>query len=173
MTAPFSSRPKMRQALRRVLVLSLPLAVNVLVWRGLVAPSQHRRDTLRQALMATEIKPALESALVQSHETLAAWQATTFTASDPAAVMQTLQRLAGRHGVQIKTLEGGSQQMEAAATMPLDLEVTGRFNRLARWLSDVERCAGLQVESWTIAPGVESGQPHELTIKLTAQLGAA
>ena len=172
MTAQAASRTAVRQALSWALMLSLPLAVNLAVWRGLWVPQQRHRQAIRQALVATEVQPTLESALAEGHRLLLAWKATAFTTSDPAAVMQTIQRLAGRNGVQIKTLEGGSQQMAAGATMPLELELTGRFNRLAHWLSDVERCAGLQIDTLALTPDPEPGQLHRLTVKLTANLRA-
>lgn len=167
-----SVRAALRQALPLALMLSLPLAVNLLVWRGVLVPQQRHRQALRQALAATEVKPALETALGEGHQLLAAWKATGFSASDPAAVMQTIQRLAGRHGLQIKELHGGSQHA-AGETMPLELEVAGRFSKLAHWLSDVEQCAGLHIDTWTLTPGPEPGAPHRLTIKLTANLRAA
>ena len=173
MTPPASSRTALRQVLPWALALSLPLAANLLVWRGVLVPQQRHRQAIRQALTAIEVKPTLESTLAQGHQFLAAWRATQFSTADPAAVMQTIQRLAGRHGLQIKELEGGPQQLSVGATMPLELEVTGWFGKLAHWLSDVEQCAGLQVDTWTLKPGLEPGQLHRLTVKLTANLRAA
>ena len=168
-----ASRTALRRALPLALMLSLPLAVNLAVWRGVLVPQQRHRQAIRQALAATEVQPVLESALVEGHQLLAAWKTTGFSASDPAAVMQEIQRLAGRHGLRIKELHGGLQQIGVGTTMPLELEVTGRFSKLAHWLSDVESCAGLQVDTWTLAPGSEPGGQHRLTIKLTADLRAA
>ena len=173
MTAQAASRTALRRTLSWALVLSLPLAVNLAVWRGVLAPQQRHRQAIRQALVAVEVKPTLESALAEGHRLLLAWKATEFTTSDPAAVMQAIQRLAGRHGLQIKELHGGPQQLSAGATMPLELEVTGRFGKLAHWLSDVEQCAGLHIDTWTLSPGPEPGQVHRLTVKLTANLRAA
>ena len=171
MTSPYASRTF--QALPWAFALSLPLAVNFLLWRGLLVPQQRHRQAIQQALVATEVKPALESALTKGHQMLAAWKATTFTTSDPAEVMQTIQRLAGRHGLRIKELHGGAQQTDAGATMPIELEATGRFGKLAHWLSDVEQCAGLRIDAWTLTPGPEPEQLHRLTIKLTATLRVA
>ena len=168
-----ASRTALRRVLSWALVLSLPLAVNLAVWRGLLVPQQRHRHTIRQALVATEVQPTLESALTGGHRILAAWKATGFSASDPAAVMQEIQRLAGRHGLRIKELHGGPEQMGAGTTMPLELEVTGRFSKLAHWLSDVESRAGLQIDTWMLTPGSEPGGQHRLTIKLTADLRAA
>ena len=162
----------LRQAPRWVFVWSVPLAVNLAIWRGVLVPQQRHRQAIQQALATTEIKPSLEAALTEGRALLGAWQATEFTASDPSAVMQTIERLAGRHGLHIKELHSGSQQA-AGATMPLELEVTGRFSKLAHWLSDVERSAGLQIDTWALTPSTEPGEPHRLTIKLTATLRTA
>ena len=173
MSARAAFRPALRGVLSWAFVLSLPLAANLAAWHGVLAPQQRHRQAIQQALAATEVQPTLESALTEGHQILAEWKAAGFSTSDPAAVMQAIQRLAGRHGLQIKELHGGSQQTGAGTTMPLELEVTGRFGKLAHWLSDVESCAGLQVDTWTLTPDSEPGQPHRLTVKLTADLRAA
>jgi len=111
---------------------------------------------------------------------LADWRRSSFTSDDPAAVMQAVERLAGRHHVQLKQLSavGTTASAEHATgsangVIPVEVEATGRFNQLAHWMSDVEARSGLQMDSWELAPIKTAEQSYRLTVRMTAFLQGA
>ncbi len=156
------------------IVLIVPLVINLLVWYGLVRPQQRALENWQETHSAAAMKPKLETLLAQSQQLLSQWTQTSFSQADPAAVMQTIQRLAGVYHLQVKELTTTSAQpVGGSATMPLELEVLGSYHKLARWMGDVESQAGLQIDSWTITPGHEPGEPHHLSVHMTALLQRA
>ena len=173
-----------------VALLAVPLVVNGIIWTTTVIPQQAQLAAWRDTQRLATVKPALESALSESHRMLVDVERTGFASDDPSSVMQAVQRLAGLHRVQIKEVSAQGQQARARqgkdqvaraadrsipgfAAMPMDLQVSGHFSKLGRWISDVEAQSGLQIESLAITAGKEPGEPHQLTIHLTAFLREA
>lgn len=164
-------------------ILTIPLLINLSVLVVLVMPQQASLAQWRQAQSLKQLKPNLEALLAKSDRAIQNWQRTGFTAADPAAVTQTVKRLADQCHIQVQELSTSSQHgrndesaktkiVHGFTTMPLELEATGSFNKLARWMGEIEAVSGLQIENWTLGGG-ESGKPHRLTIKLTAWLKSA
>ena len=161
-------------------VVIIPLAVNVAVWRALVVPQQVTLRAWQNAQVLTELQPKLEALLSDSRQTLTEWRRTTFASDDPSAVMQVVQRLAGHHHVELKQLSASGAVVSAAhaalpsqGAVPMEVEATGRFGQLARWLSEVETQSGLQVDAWDLAPAKAADQSYRLTVKLTGFLREA
>ena len=153
-----------------------PLLVNLLVWAAVVAPQRRALQTWRETSRLSKLKPQFETLLTQSHQVLAQWRQTSFTKEDPSAVMQDLRRLAGKHHVQIQELNSMASSASVAAgssSMPLELNVTGRFSTLAHWMSEIENQGGFLVESWTLAPESEAAGQCQLSVKMTAFLREA
>ena len=174
MTRDTRPRGTLRSLGRRAALLAVPLALNLVIYAGAVRPLQASVTTSRQARRLNTLRPALESAVTESSHILALWRRTGFSASDPSAVMETLRQLATTHGVHIATLDSGAQTTAGGTSMPLELEVSGRFGRLAHWLGDLETRSGFRIESWAFARnGQEARDPERLTIKLTALLRGA
>jgi len=161
--------------------VAIPLAVNIAVWRVLVVPQQASLRAWRNTRVLTELQPKLAALLSQAHQTLAEWQRTSFASNDPSAVMQAVRQLAGRHHVEVRELNVSGAAAPTAehgalpvkGTVPIEFEATGRFNRLARWMSDVERQSGLQVDAWELTPATAADQSCRLTVKMTAFLQGA
>ena len=169
-----------------IALLAVPLVVNGVIWTTMVVPQRTQLTAWRDTQRLTKIKPTLESALSESHRMLVDVERTGFASDDPSAVMQAVQRLAGLHRVQIKEVSAQGQQARTAQTaksadhsipgfaaMPMDLQVTGHFSKLGRWISAVEAQSGLQIDSLAITAGKEPGEPHQLTVHLTAFLREA
>ena len=173
MTSGMRQRETARSLGRKVALLALPLALNLVIYAGAVQPLQAKVTTSHQVRLLNALKPALESSLTESSQILAAWRRSGFSTSDPSAVMQMLRQLAATHGVHIATLDSGAQTTAGGTSMPLELEVSGRFGRLAHWLGDLETRSGFRIESWAFARGQEARDPERLTIKLTALLRGA
>ena len=156
--------------------MAAPLAVNLAVWALLVAPAQRRVAASRSARSLLELKPQLESLLRRSNQLLMSWDRTVRTGDDPAASTALLERLADQHHLQLTKLSGRQSRSEgtgaSASTMPVELEVVGRFSKLARWLGDVEAQPGLRIESWNMTPGGQFGGPAHATVKLSTMGGA-
>ena len=166
-------------------LLAIPLLVNGLLWHLLVRPEQATLQSLRDAHTLTALRPKLEALLAESHQLVTEWQRTSFSAGDPSTPMQTIQRVAGLHRVKIEQITAMGQAAAQAptgqtqsspvpgyTTMPIELEVIGRFSKLAHWMSAIESQAGLQVDSWMITPGTGSNNAHRLHVALTALLRA-
>jgi hypothetical protein len=174
-------------------LLAIPLIVNSAIWMSSVVPQQAKLQEWRDTQALTELMPKLNGLLRESYQLVMGRKHTNFTREDPSVVMQTVQRLAEAHRVQIKELQTKGQQakgrqkkgpmivkgetiaqakgvLSGFSTMALNLEVTGHFNKLAHWISDIEAQSGLQVDSWTLTPGEAPNTPHQLTVTLTAFL---
>ena len=162
-------------------VIMIPLAANALVWRAFVVPQQAGLRASRTTRVLTELQPKLAALISETHQTLAQWQQTSFASDDPSAVMQAVRQLAGRHHVDVRELALSSVATPSAergtssvgSTIPIEFEAVGRFNHLARWMSDVERQSGLQVDSWNLTPATAADQSCRLTVKMTAFLQGA
>ena len=163
-------------------VIVLPLLINGIVWAMLVVPQQRVLRGWRDAQAVAAFKPKLEALLVDSHRTLMDWERTSFVASDSSAVTQAVQRIAGRHRIQVTGIEtktgtgkidGKTERVAGYSTVAIEVRATGHFSKLAQWLSELETQSGLQVDSWTITGAGEPGQPHELTVSLIALLREA
>ena len=181
MNAPrISVRILMQSYGRWALVFAVPLLANLLLWRVLVEPQRASVGNARDAQAIATLKPQLESLTNQSRQLRAqSGQSaqSAFAQDDPSSVMQMVQRLAARHHVAVKELTSKGQtektpgrSIAGYSTVPLDLQVSGRFNQLARWMSAVESQPGLQVESWTLSPGKDAADATTLTVALSAFL---
>ena len=54
--------------------------------------------------------------------------------------------------------------------MSMDLEVRGSFSKLLRWMNEVEKQTGLEIDSWKIISGENPGDPHKLTVNVSVFL---
>ncbi len=159
--------------------LIVPVALNVWLWRAIVAPQQRESQTWRDTEIFLTWKPKLTGSITESHRLVMDWQRAVFSSADPSAVMQTLRRLAGEHHVQMDEMNAGvvtrGEPAKAGgfSTMPLELKLIGSFGQLAHWMNAVEQEAGLQLEAWTITGAQEAGSRHQATVKLTALLRGA
>lgn len=163
-------------------LLILPLILNVLLWKSVTLPQQLKLRELRDKQLLIALKPKLEALLLQSRQLLEEKNA-SFMLGDPSAAMQTLERLAGRQQVEIKQIhtknERSSAQTNSQQTKPLlpgfstpsiHMEVTGSFDKLARWVSEVEAEPSLLIDSWILESAKDSRQPHRLIADITVFL---
>ena len=143
-----------------------PVLLNGFLWAGVLTPQQKKLRALQGAYTFVEGKPQLESSLQESDLILEEWEQALFPPGDPSAVTSAVERLARKNHLQIaKVQTKSSTEVEAG--------LTGRFNQLARWISDVEAVPGFQVESWTLKSGKEPEEPLQLDVKVTALLRGA
>lgn len=159
-------------------LLAIPLAANLMIWKLVLVPQQRKLSTWRNEEQLNRLKPKLAELLNESQQVLSDAQRARLDSDDPSAAMQVVQRLAERHRVQIKQLSAEGQgkaerEADGFSTVPINLQVTGRFSKLAHWISEVETQPGLHIDSWHLVPGKEADAPHELTVHLTAFLGGA
>ena len=121
----------------------------------------------------TETRPQLELLIQQGDGILASWKGSAFSRDDVASVSPALQRSSEKHRVLIKQIREGKTPgaVSGPNTRHLEIEAAGRFNKLARWLSDLEGHAGFVVDSWTIASDGGAGGSCKLTMNITAILG--
>ena len=170
MTVRWKSRPSLKGYLPWAALFIAPLLINFLVWAALVRPPQQQRHRWQDARSLAELKPKLDSLLAESHRVLMDAERTGFTSDDPSSVTQAIDRLAGRHRVTLGKIDTKRDQEKARGdtAMSLTVDVRGRFSKLAHWMSEVEAQSGLQIDSWTISAGDKPGDPHTLTVNLTA-----
>ena len=169
----------MKRYLPWAALFAVPLILNGLLWAVLVRPPQQQLHQWRDTEALTELKPRLDSLIAESHRMLMDWERTAFSSDDPAAVTQAIDQLVGRHHVQRAEINTKNDESKGAlggrgaSEMSLTVGVTGRFSKLAHWMSDVEAQSGLQVDSWTLSAGEKPGDLHTLTVNLTAFLRGA
>lgn len=173
MTPPRSLRSVGRSYGTWALVLAVPLLVNGAIWATLVIPQHRQEQSWRSRRMMTELKPKLDTLLDTSSRLVTAAKQSWGDSKDPSAAIQLVQQLADRQHVQLSTLKAERAGAVGAAAA-LDVEASGRFNKLARWLSDVEAQPALLIESWHITPGGQAGEPARATVALaTRSVGQA
>ena len=160
-----------------ILFIAAPLIINGMIWKGFVVPQRTQLLAWHDARSLIGLKPKLTELLAESRRIRMEWAGTAFSKKDYAGVMQTSQQSAGRYGVQVtetRTKGEAVQRESAGQTMiPLELEVTGSFSKLARWMSDVETQEGFQIDSWTLKKASEQAPQLQLSVKMTVYLGGA
>lgn len=160
-----------------------PLCVNSVIWTAFVKSQQQRARTWTRVETLLELKPKFETLLADSHQIVTEWERTGFTKDDPSRVVQTIQRLADQHRIQLEEInakeEPSGRRGQGApavrpitgfATMPITLQAAGRFSKLTHWISDLEASCQLQVDSLTLTTGEDPNGPLQLTVQLTAFL---
>ncbi len=153
--------------------VAAPLIINGLVWKSYVVPQQATLHAWRDAQAVAESRPKLKTLLSESYQLRLNWGKASFTKDYPS-VMQVIQRSAGTHSVQVKETRMKGQQSQGDTekqTIPLELEVTGSFSKLARWMSDIESQYGFRVDSWTLEKSSEASP--QLSVRMTVFTGGA
>ena len=150
--------------------------VNGFVWQTVVLPQKTELGAWQGAKTLAALKPRLKALLAESRQLRVEQAKSELTQKDPQAAMQAIQKSAGQYGVAIKEtrMKGQATPKEAQTAqtaIPLELEVTGSFNKLARWMNDMETEAGFQIDSWSLKPSSTSDRISELSVKLTTFLG--
>ncbi len=178
-------RMKLAASGRWLALLTLPLLVNAGLWLTVVRPQRAALQTARNAQAVTTLKPKLQALVADSDHVMTDLERTDFTSDDPTKVTQAVQQLAGVHRLHVKTITTtGAQDVSIVkkvmphatapsvaglSTLPIDVEVTGSFGKLAHWVSDLETQSGLQVDSWVMRRS-EEGATHScsMMVKLIA-----
>ena len=153
-----------------LVVIAVPLIANGLVAATFVAPQKAKLQAWRDAQTLAAVKPKLKELLTESHRVKIEQLETGVMLQDAQGAMQALQKSAGRNSVQIVETKLPGQGAQSEGTIPLELEVTGAFNKLARWMSEVESQHTFQINSWTLASAQQS-QTLRLSIKMVAFVG--
>jgi len=151
-----------------LIFLAVPLLVNGLVAATFVAPQKVKLQDWRDAKTLAAIKPKLKTLLAESHQVRMEQLEGGTTLQDAQSAMQALQKSAGRNGVQITETRLQGERTQSSGSIPLELEVTGAFNKLARWMSEVESQNTFQINSWTLST---QNQNLRLSIKMNAFVG--
>ena len=177
MKASFNLSTLLRSGGPWILFIAAPLIVNGMIWKGFVVPQRTQLLAWHDAKSLIGLKPKLKELLAESRRIRMEWAGSAFSKKDYAGVMQTIQQSAGRYGVQVTETrtKGAAVQQETAgqSATPLELEVTGSFSKLARWMSDVETQEGFQIDSWTLKRALEQNPQSQLSVKMTVFLGGA
>ena len=146
-----------------VVLFAIPLVVNLALWAIYVSPQKKHLEKVRRSDAMYTLVPKAEGLLKQSHQAIVAWERSGPPTGDASTAIQSIRRLADQHTVQL-----GSLGAERGGNSPLvNVQASGRFSRLARFLSAMERQPGLQVESWSV---VSDGNELKLTAEVTAAL---
>jgi type II secretory pathway component PulM len=156
----------------RLLVLTLvaPLAINAVVWSAVLTPLQANLQRLRNLEAATEMRPQLEKMIRESDGILQTWSTTSFGRDDVAAVSPAIRRSAARQHLTLTDIKESSGGMFTGPNVrSLEVQASGRFNKLARWMSDLEKGAGFVVDSCSMK-GDGTGN-CTMTLRVTAFLG--
>ena len=152
--------------------IAIPLMVNGLVTATLVTPQKVKLQDWRDAKTLAVLKPKLKELLAESRQArMAQVEGGTILLQDAQGAMQSLQKSAGRNNVQITETRMQGEEARSSNSILLELEVTGAFNKLARWMSDVESQSTFQINSWNLKPATD--QPLHLSIKITAFVGGS
>ena len=146
-----------------VVLFAIPLVVNVALWAIYVSPQKKQLENVRRNDAMYTLVPKAERLLKESHQATVAWERSGPPRGDASTAIQSIRRLADQHSVQLRELAA-----ERGSNSPLvNVQASGRFSRLALWLSAMERQPGLQVESWSV---VSDGGELKLTAEVTAVL---
>ena len=154
-----------------VKILVFPLLVNAGLWLVALLPAQAWLERLRGALAAADLKPSLESSLGESDQILNAWKQRPSWEGDSYAPKETLQRLALSQHIQVVSMKANPSTGQSAVgdrTVDLEADCTGPFNKLARWIRNIEEDDRFRIDSWEFRAGENAEQPTRLSVKMTA-----
>ena len=161
--------------------LVAPVLVNVFVDQSFVSPQRARLRGMEETKKITVLKPKLEVHLAETNQLLSGWDKSIFTKEDPSRAMQVIQKLGAESHVEIQEIRSkgqkfsekkaeGSQTLSGYSQMSMDLEVRGSFSKLLRWMNEVEKQTGLEIDSWKMISGENPGDPHKLTVNVSVFL---
>ena len=154
-----------RQYVRWLVVGGILLLVNAAAWKILYRPSQARLRQLQNAESLLKLKPRLQSLIHEGREILGGWEKKNPLRPDPDSTFQEMKRLANEGHVRIqesrfvdtpKETGASGLNMSSAARASLTVEATGSYHALGRWLAQLERQAGIQIDRCLIVPSVAS-----------------
>ena len=155
------------------LLLVVPLTVNAVVWGIFCAPLQLKLHKLQNLDAAIENRPELEKLIQQSNEMLNTGKESGSTKSGAALVSPAVQRLAAKHRLQLKEIRESKPagSPSGPSIRLLEISASGRFSKLALWMSDLENSPGFIVDSCRFESDSTPAGTCSLTLKVTAALG--
>ena len=157
--------------------LAAPVLINVFMDQSFVSPQRARLRGMEETEKITVLKPKLETHLAETNQLLGGWDKSIFTKEDPSRAMQIIQKLGAGSHVEIREIRSngqkfsekktdGTQTLSGYSQMSMDLEIRGSFSKLLRWMNEVEKQTGLEIDSWKITSGENPGDPHRLTVNI-------
>ena len=163
--APRSIVNGKRVALYGILIIA-PLVLNGLIWNGLVRPERRTLKKLVTVVKLKELKPRLETLLAQSESVFRRWEVAGLTEA-----MGEIRQSAKANLVQIKNVDssishlmapaGGAREPDGYARrfiqIPINVDATGSYSRLTRWMDLIEEKTYFTVDSWILKPPAEPG----------------
>lgn len=142
-----------------IILVAAPLLLNVFLWLVWIRPEQARLRHWSELSRLDELKPRMETLLAESQTLLNEERQTD--EKNNTAILDELQHLAREARVEIqnsKIKESGNAGVSIALT------VNGGFDRLAQWVSEIEKIPSLQMNTWTLQPAKELNRPHQLNV---------
>lgn len=164
------------------LLLVVTLLIDWAIWKIAVLPQQEKLKAWREMEIFTELKPKLEALIVESNQLREDSKQSLFDKDDPSQAMQVIQSLALKHRIEVGqiNLKGKDSVSENAkrierdfpgfSAVSMDLNATGGFDRLARWMNDMESQDGFQIDAWTMKSDKDSSKPPQLNMGVTVLL---
>ncbi len=143
-----------------------PLFINILLWQAVIRPEQSRLRQRSEISRMEELKPRFETVLTESQVLLSGEKQTGFEKRDVSQTLDELQRWARQYHVEIKNSkikESGPSGAE------LNVNVTGNFDRIAQWVSEIEKSPRLQLSTWTLTAAEELNRPHQLNADISIE----
>ena len=146
-----------------VAFLAAPLLVNALVFRVALLPERSKVFAWKEARSLSEVKPEFQALLTESRQIRVALGKSALGRRDNQTVMQTIQQSAKRNGIQVSETKMQGQAAQENGTVPVELDASGTFAKLARWMSELESEEGFRLDSWMLREG-------KLNLKMTVFL---
>ena len=149
--------------------IAVPLLVNGFVAAVFVTPQKTQLQAWHDAETLATLKPKLKELLGESHRIRVEESNQGAIMQDAQGAMQAIQKTAAQNSVQVIETRMQGQGEEGASMLPFELEVTGTFNKLARWVSDLESQKNFRIDSWALRP--LPNQTLQLSVKMAVFVG--
>jgi hypothetical protein len=137
-------------------IIALSLFFNMLFNKFFVAPVQQNQNAHQDVSNLIELKPRLEGLLSESETMMNNWMASSWKIKEPMHAIEQLQQLARKHDIKIKETrlisntkelnKGMERKSGESFEVPISLEVSGNFNKLGRWLNELENQPLVRIE---------------------------
>ena len=173
---------KMRLTPARVsiwaLIIILPIAVNLLIWQGFLIPNQVKFRSLQELDSLYSLKPKMELLLSENDRLMQKSDYRNYWHEDAASALKKIRELAGDYRLDIEEislkdqdtnfLTGAAGSDQGYSKMNANLQAIGTYSQITKWIHDLERRPGFQIENWQIRFDANSGSSRlYMDLKMT------
>lgn len=140
-------------------VILAPFFIQLMMWNGFAQPPRQKVMELKNVEKLFELRTQLQEVTREGRELFKKWGDASFKESNPSDILKLVQDLARLEGVLIKqvrisyenTNKGKKGNPGDVLKVPVTLDVSGNYHKLAQWVSRIENRSELEITNWSLA----------------------